>query len=93
MPDVTVDMTRTHFCDSARINVPIRAHGRARAAGGGPHVVVQVSQRRKSGRFARRRGDTADETTRLPAKNPPTQGVCTLGMATAVRIGWLRGTQ
>jgi anti-anti-sigma factor len=39
---VTVDMTRTHFCDSFGLNVLIRAHQRAQTACGGLRLVVQA---------------------------------------------------
>jgi anti-sigma B factor antagonist len=39
---VAVDMTRTQFCDSVGLNVLIRAHQRAEAAGGGLRLVVQA---------------------------------------------------
>jgi anti-sigma B factor antagonist len=39
---VAVDMSRTQFCDSVGLNVLIRAHQRAQAAGGVVRLVVQA---------------------------------------------------
>jgi anti-anti-sigma factor len=39
-PTIVVDMTRTRLCDPAGLNVLIRAHMQALAAGGGLRVVI-----------------------------------------------------
>jgi hypothetical protein len=38
-----VDMTRTHFCDSAALGVLVRAHSRALAEGGELRLVIPAS--------------------------------------------------
>jgi anti-anti-sigma factor len=40
---VVVDMTGTHFCDSAGLTVLVRAHKQALAEGGGLRVVLPAS--------------------------------------------------
>ena len=38
---LVVDMSRTQFCDSAGLNVLVRAHKRAQAGGGELHLVIR----------------------------------------------------
>ena len=40
---LVVDMSRTQFCDSAALNVLVRAHQRAQAEGGEVHLVLSAA--------------------------------------------------
>ena len=40
---LVVDMSQTRFCDSAALNVLVRAHQRAKAEGGEVHLVISAA--------------------------------------------------
>jgi anti-sigma B factor antagonist len=40
---LVVDMSQTQFCDSAALNVLVRAHQRAQAEGGEVHLVISAA--------------------------------------------------
>jgi anti-anti-sigma factor len=71
-PTIVVDMTRTRLCDPAGLNVLIRAHMQALAAGGGLRVVIPAGSRFSA--FQVHRPGQAHPPVRQPGRGPDRSG-------------------